>query len=184
MAQRIAKRRIPTPAVKTCTRCGQTKPAGDMKRDPKYSDGLSCFCKRCHQDYSVAWQHRNKERLKEYRRKQYATHKPRFRAQAKARYNPQTVRWYNLKRLYRITRQWYESRLAEQNECCAICGRHHTEFARPLAIDHDHSCCPTAPTCGKCNRGLLCGSCNAALHLVDRDPTWLQKALAYTEANQ
>jgi hypothetical protein len=31
------------------------------------------------------------------------------------------------------------------------------------AIDHDHSCCPGAKTCGVCTRGLMCSQCNVAL---------------------
>ena len=30
-------------------------------------------------------------------------------------------------------------------------------------IDHDHGCCPKVPTCGKCNRGLICSRCNILL---------------------
>lgn len=34
---------------------------------------------------------------------------------------------------------------------------------RQWHIDHDHACCPTHRTCGKCIRGILCRSCNHAL---------------------
>lgn len=32
--------------------------------------------------------------------------------------------------------------------------------SRKPDTDHDHRCCSQLPTCGKCNRGLLCRACN------------------------
>lgn len=40
---------------------------------------------------------------------------------------------------------------------CAACGS-----VGPLMIDHDHRCCPTTKSCGKCVRGYLCHECNSA----------------------
>lgn len=40
----------------------------------------------------------------------------------------------------------------EQNESCAICGKHSSEFSRKLCVDHDH-------TTEKV-RALLCVDCN------------------------
>lgn len=37
-----------------------------------------------------------------------------------------------------------------------------------LHIDHDHACCPGNESCGKCIRGVLCGSCNVILGWVER----------------
>ena len=59
---------------------------------------------------------------------------------------------------------------------CEICGAMDN-----LHIDHDHSCCPLAanPTCGKCNRGVLCANCNRALGMMKDKPERLEKAAAY-----
>lgn len=32
--------------------------------------------------------------------------------------------------------------------------------AWPVAIDHDHKCCPGHRSCGSCVRGIVCRSCN------------------------
>src|SRR4029077_2130187 len=64
-------------------------------------------------------------------------------------------------------------RLLLTNPGCETCGidivnpaRSHTPGAGRgalLAVDHDHNCCPGAHSCGKCIRGILCGTCNSAL---------------------
>jgi hypothetical protein len=75
-----------------------------------------------------------------------------------------------------VTPEWYEKKFSEQNGKCAICGR--TEKRR-LAVDHDHACCNDGRKgCGKCNRGLLCGTCNRRLHAVE-DRLWMESAVAY-----
>lgn len=50
--------------------------------------------------------------------------------------------------------------LAEQGNACAVCGTGFSETVPPR-IDHDHNCCPTAKTCGKCLRGILCPTCTS-----------------------
>ena len=34
--------------MKTCKRCGETKPLEDMKKDKRYADGRAAHCKKCH----------------------------------------------------------------------------------------------------------------------------------------
>lgn len=156
---------------KLCRKCGQTKPADQMKRDPRYSDGLGSYCRACHSAISRAWQLANPVRVKEIQRKSRAK-----RPQPRRKASPND-RWARLRKLYRVEREWYETTLAAQAGRCAICAR--SPGKRPLAVDHDHQCCPVTPTCGKCNRGLLCSVCNLALNRLEREIDWADHALAY-----
>ncbi len=74
------------------------------------------------------------------------------------------LRWQRLRRRYGITREYYETMLAGQNGCCAICGR---SDDAGLVVDHDHFCCPGEKSCGDCIRGLLCSLCNLKLGWVE-----------------
>lgn len=60
---------------------------------------------------------------------------------------------------------------------CPIC-----ETESDLHVDHDHRCCPGGRSCGRCVRGLLCGSCNRAIGLLRDDPKILASAMAYLAA--
>jgi hypothetical protein len=64
---------------------------------------------------------------------------------------------------------------------CEACGTRKDELALGirLVLDHDHSCCPTEFTCGKCIRGVLCTSCNMALGAVRDDPDRLTAIVDY-----
>jgi hypothetical protein len=48
-----------------------------------------------------------------------------------------------------------------------------------LAVDHDHNCCPSKKTCGKCIRGLLCMDCNRGLGYFRDDTARLDRAISY-----
>ena len=73
----------------------------------------------------------------------------------------------------------------DQNGLCAIC---QTEVyldgpysANKAVVDHDHNCCPTQKSCGKCIRALLCSKCNPALGLMCDNPERLRAAAYYIE---
>lgn len=88
------------------------------------------------------------------------------------------------------TNEWYNLKLEEQQGHCALCTSEGNGIR--LHIDHDHSCCNTRggkPSCGKCNRGLLCLTCNQRLSHVERiltqasiipiKDTWVDKSILY-----
>lgn len=50
----------------------------------------------------------------------------------------------------------------------AGCANEGCQATDNLHIDHDHSCCPGNESCGKCVRGVLCGSCNVTLGWIEK----------------
>lgn len=90
----------------------------------------------------------------------------------------------NLKAHYRMTLDAYEHQLyVVQAGRCLICldvaPETFTSYYWP--VDHDHLCCAARPTCGSCNRGILCISCNRLLTKSLQDPAWIASAAAYLE---
>jgi hypothetical protein len=83
--------------------------------------------------------------------------------------------WVNFK----IREVDYNILLKKQNNRCAICYRDRSEFSKNFAVDHDHRCCSSKKSCGKCIRGLICFDCNIALGHLKEDPKILQNALNY-----
>ncbi len=77
---------------------------------------------------------------------------------------------------FKMTKEQHDSKLKEQKNQCAICGQ---SFVRTPHIDHNHECCPKRPTCGKCNRGLLCDDCNLGLGRFKDSIKILRKAIQY-----
>lgn len=70
------------------------------------------------------------------------------------------------KHRYGITQVQYEALLDEQNNSCAVCERDFSDKVKPK-IDHDRNCCPTASTCGKCLRGILCSECTTFARYIE-----------------
>lgn len=94
-----------------------------------------------------------------------------------------------LRDIYNTTLEKQNEQRRKQNNACAICGR---SFAKFTAFqDHWHGCCPRRfkKFCGKCNRALLCFSCNKyVVGILERqsvdgkrlDVIWLvEQILAY-----
>jgi Recombination endonuclease VII len=88
---------------------------------------------------------------------------------------------------YNLAPGEYDALYEAQGGMCYTCGpwTGNRGLSKRLSVDHDHSCCLTTPTCGKCTRGLICGPCNSLLgqlgdsrgHLFDR----LEKLKDYAE---
>lgn len=67
--------------------------------------------------------------------------------------------------LYKLTDGEYDKLLEAQGGMCYTCGdwTGNRGVTKKLSVDHDHSCCPKPPICGKCIRGLICSRCNTLL---------------------
>lgn len=92
------------------------------------------------------------------------------------------IRARMLVRTYGVTLETYNRILSEQGGGCAICGDPESSDGSSLAVDHDHTCCSSARSCGKCVRGLLCRSCNQGLGNYRDRPDLLRGAASYLEA--
>lgn len=88
------------------------------------------------------------------RSKRCATHYRAIRKNRKSSTHDKYVQ-----RTYGLRPGEYELLKEMQGGRCWICQRA-TGASRALSCDHDHLCCPEAPTCGNCTRGLLCKTCN------------------------
>lgn len=77
-----------------------------------------------------------------------------------------------------LSRIDFDAMLQRQGGRCAVCGT--TDPGSTFwAVDHDHACCPSRKTCGKCVRGILCRSCNQGLGNFADDVDRLTSAVAY-----
>jgi hypothetical protein len=65
----------------------------------------------------------------------------------------------------------YKKELELQKGVCKLCKEPFSYSQRSLfpCIDHDHNCCKTNSSCGKCRRGIIHSRCNLMLgHSEDR----------------
>jgi len=77
-----------------------------------------------------------------------------------------------LKFKFGITAEQWDAMYALQKGCCAICGKHQSEFIKRLSVDHNHQT-------GKV-RGLLCAMCNRYVMVVaETYPHLFQSATEY-----
>lgn len=119
--------------------------------------------------------------LQGYRKKD-GTRSPRRRCKTCVKAADDVVRRQANHRANNITRHGitvaqYDEMYENQLGLCASCA----EYREVLFIDHDHRCCPGRTGCGRCVRGLLCGSCNSALGYAKDSPARLRQLAAYRE---
>jgi hypothetical protein len=55
--------------LKTCSRCGLSKPYSEFYRDMGHRDGLTSDCRSCRRSQAVAWQKAHPEKAREMKRR-------------------------------------------------------------------------------------------------------------------
>ena len=123
-------------------------------------------CKPCYNERL-----RNSEASKKY-------HRDRVRQSRKD--DPYKHRNWELKKRHKINNEIFNRKLEEQNGVCAICGGLGVN-KNYLTVDHDHQCCDSDKSCGKCLRGLLCNLCNVGLGAFKDNLELLKKAIVYLD---
>lgn len=124
--------------MKICKLCNEEKPLEEFPRAKTCVDQRRGSCRKCHYARLKKPIIDPKNERSRSLRKQYWPHLSNDEA---------TVEYTNL--------------LQKQNNCCAICKRHKSEFKRPLFVDHCHVT--------KAVRGLLCRSCNLGIGFLEAD---------------
>jgi len=141
--------------MKQCYTCGK------IKTEEAYSWKVknvkrSGVCKDCH---------------KEYRREHYLANRDKYISKARAW---EEKNGGKLAVRYNLSAEQVAELLAKYDSKCWLCQE------KPAThIDHNHSCCSGATSCGKCIRGILCSKCNTGLGFLGDNMTGLQRAMKY-----
>ena len=133
----------------------------------------------------------NREKVREAAKAAYAANPEFYRAQAaryRAKRDPGVTHAWHLRDRYGMSLETYSAMMEAQGGLCAICGKAETARRHQrLSVDHDHTCCPSGKTCGRCVRGLLCHHCNATLGHLERVTSveeWVAAAARYLSATK
>ena len=149
------------PGTKRCWMCKTIKPSADFSANKDFHDGLNRGCRACTNARSATYDLANRESLN---------------AKQLARYYADPLRYadYGLKKRFGLPMGSYDRMLAEQGNCCAICGA--TEpggRTKRFHVDHCHAT-------GRV-RSLLCENCNNGLGRFRDKPHLLRAAADYLE---
>jgi len=152
------------PNLKQCPHCEIAKGLEKgFSKNRSNKDGYASWCKDC------CKQKKSVEYLKDKKKPDFLLKRKQYHQE------------WHLKSLYDMSLESYQELFERQNGICAICKEPPGKWA--LRVDHNHSCCPGAKTCGKCIRGLLCMRCNAALERLETFPGWESAAKLYLKDN-
>lgn len=148
--------------MKTCTKCGETKPKNEFYRDRSKQDGKMSNCKACHRKYTLSPAGRKSQKkyhqTKRFRKKQrragkryrQSEHGREVRAEYQVRYRQTKegleadARYYETHKLERLARSTTNNairagRLPSPRNLLCQCGKkaseyHHTNYAIPLDV--------------------------------------------------
>ena len=138
--------------MKKCNTCNEIKDLELFAKGKEYKDGRRNICKQCHSAYQSRYFKDNPDKR-----------------QPNRLYEKHYLR-------HRLTEKQWAFMLNRYDGKCWVCK------VRPITcVDHDHSCCPGSRSCGKCVRGALCSSCNAAIGSLGDSVDGVRNAMVYLE---
>ena len=139
-------------------------------------------------EYYKQWRADNQKRVKELNKVKNDVHRERYATDPEF-----AAHWKRVVALgrYKMTPKQYDEQLAEQGGHCALCPT--VKQIHSLHVDHDHECCDTTFTCGKCRRGILCTNCNIRVSHLEailkevrieeaKPNSWTALAIAYLDS--
>ena len=149
--------------TKICSKCKIEKSLEEFEKSKGGLDNVRGDCRDCHisKSMEIYYKHKRGEPLIPKVSK-YTTGNPTER-----------IRSMHLQLTYGITIAEYEQIFYSQEGCCAICGKHQSEFKKRLHVDHDHK---TGIV-----RGLLCSQCNHGIGNFEDSTDLLIKAVNYLD---
>lgn len=165
--------------VKFCKRCGKDKPLDDFNKSKNRPDGLDFYCRECSNSKGQNYYHNKngKKRQRQY----YLEHREEriaYSSHRKKNFDELGKLKSSLCQIHKETGisyekliEYYNKQFQKQKGCCAICGKHQTEFKSRFCIDHNHTT--------KELRGLLCHNCNLAVGNLKDDAELCLKAYNY-----
>jgi hypothetical protein len=190
--------------TKICENCKAEKSISEFYKNKAGIPKLKVWCKKCVVEsgyWKEHYQKSNMELQKEKKRQYYKENPEPFKKSRKEYYEKNRLKILakqkevvqnnpdiHLRKSMAGMRQdtnfcysvdqlcdFYNKQFASQKGCCAICGRHESEFKYRLSIDHDHETCKL--------RGLLCSNCNTAIGSLQDDAELCLKAYNYLRKN-
>jgi hypothetical protein len=164
--------------MKTCSRCGATKPLEAFNRRQGVPDGRQGRCSACTTELQRQHRAEHPEQHAEWARGRNADPGYRQRrarqSQEWRRANPDRVAEHRRRgrlKAYGLTPEEYEAMSAEQGHACKICKQGPVGRGQGLHVDHDHMT-------GRV-RGLLCTRCNLMIGCALDDPKVLEAGVRY-----
>ena len=146
--------------MKECTKCGKKKELESFYKG-------ETRCKDCVNEIRRAKYKENPQK--------YITRVTKYRTE-----NPEKIRDTKLRQTYGVGTEYFDTKLKEQSEVCAGCGRNRKVLWRGkevnMALDHDHNT--------KDPRGVLCVKCNRGLGLLEENIQTMQNLIEYLKKYQ
>jgi protein-arginine kinase activator protein McsA len=140
--------------MKTCRKCGETKPLSKFSKQTSSADGLRVWCKTCSVEHSKQWRERQKAK------------------------DPQFLRKEHLRHYYGWSLESFSEVLNAQDHKCACCTTNNPGPGGMWHVDHRHD---FSRKDAKGRRALLCHHCNVGLGHFRDNPELLRGAAEYLE---